>query len=238
MKVFRWLIFILVFTLCLIVGFNLGSMWQQDSAQITQPTDIPQFINSPESVNQHNLLVIGIDHINNPKPGIQGVWLLIYYHDTPQIDLIPIFPSIREEDILGDQALAGSFAITANGDIQPSFWQHLRGRDILWHNYVLLDENALNEITHLVQLPNARDSSLLVSWEQNSKSSLTNQSRLLDDICQRFDPWNLPDDIAPIITQMTPHLTTDIPIERIRADWRMLLAFGENLHCEFPTLTP
>jgi hypothetical protein len=238
MKVFRWLIFILIFTLCLIAGFNLGSIWQQDSEEVTQIANTPHVFDSPDTGNQHNILIIGIDQINNPKPSIHGLWLLIYYRDTPQIDLIPIFPSIQEGEILQDQTLAGSFAISSSGDIQQKFWEHLQWRNILWHNYVLLDENALNEITRLVQLPNARDSGLLVSWEQDSIAAVTNQSRLLDAVCHRFEPWNLPEDITPMVTQLTPHLMTDISSDQIIADWRLMLSFGEKLHCEFPTLTP
>lgn len=41
-----------------------------------------------------------------------------------------------------------------------------------------------------------------------------------------------------MLNNLKPHLKFDFPEEQIAGDWRILRAHGENLHCEFPTLSP
>lgn len=238
MKVFRLLIFALVFTLCLFAGYNLGTKWHQDEGSVTLITPSPRVIDSVGFGNQRNILIIGIDEISYPNPSLEGLWLLIYYRDNPRIDLIPIFPSILEDNFLRDQTLAGSFSVSSNGEPTEAFWDNLRIREILWHNYMLFDENALNAVTELVGLPTARENGYLISWKLDTKDALQNQSRLLSVICNQIQFRDFFDDISPFINQLTPHLITNISIDQINSDWRLLLAYGENLHCEFPTLSP
>ena len=238
MKVLRLIILILVFSLCLFAGFKLGSKFNLNDEEIVFPANTPSIIEPLGGENQQNILIIGVDQLNSSLTQIEGLWLLIYYRDTPQIDLIPIFPSIREEDILKNQALAGNFSISQNGEPNQSFWQYLQSRDILWHNNVLLDEIALYAITDLVGLSRSSNDGQMISWVQDTTAALKSQSLLLSEVCQSFGSSNVPGEITNIVASLTPHLTSDLSFDQITSEWRLLLTYGNQLNCKFPTLTP
>jgi len=183
-----------------------------------------------------NLLIIGVNQVTDPIVHLESVWMLIYHRDNPNIEIIPIFPTMSGEDLMRDYTLAANFYFE-EGVPSEDFWNALRDRDILWHNFVLLDESALNAITDLLELSRARESGFLYSWQDDPDISLNGQLALFAQLCQSFAQHEFPEDISPFINNLTPYLTTDVPVEEISADWRLLRIYGENLRCEFPTLT-
>ena len=136
-----------------------------------------------------------------------------------------------------DYDFTRNFSLDEGSLPSEEFLDSLRGRDILWHNYVLLDETALNEITELLEMPRASDEGYLHTWQDDPKASLDGQLALFDQLCKTFTQRPEIDDISPFIIGRTPHLTTDVPVHQIIMDWRLLNTYGESLRCEFPTLS-
>lgn len=237
MKVFRLIIFILVFALCLVAGINLGKKWKQAEGNTIISENTPRAIETYGGDKQRNILIIGIDQSNYENPHIEGLWLLIYYRDNPQIDLIPVFPSTLETDTLRNQTFAGNFSLALNGEPSQEFWEYLSALDILWHNFIILNEQALNEITNLLGLAPPKERGYLISWLENPVSAIRNQSYIIDEICHSFVAQHLPEDITTFVSHLTPHLVTDLSSDQIYSEWRRLKSFG-NLNCNFPTLAP
>lgn len=238
MKVLRLLAFFLVFFLCLFTGIKMGSKLSQKSAGVVEIQNTPRVFDVFRGGNQRNILIIGTKQIDNPNSQLEGLWLLIYYRDTTKIDFIPIFPSIREEDILRNQLLAGAFSIDTNGEPSQNFWDYLSTRDILWHNYVFLDEAALKAISNLAGIYSANDGSQFVSWTEDTATALRNQSTYIDKLCDQFIAGNFPEDLTTFVTHLTPHLITDFTTNQINSEWQLFLTNRSDIACKFPTLSP
>jgi len=149
-----------------------------------------------------------------------------------------LWEDLQKSDILvRDYELAVNFKLNSEGEPDEAFWNALKRRDILWHNYVLIDERVLNAITELMDLTRPRDNDYLHHWDDDAQASINGQLAFFAQVCESFAQRELVDDISPFISNLAPFLSTDIPPEQIVDDWRLLKIYGENLRCDFPTLT-
>jgi len=246
MNTLRYLTFFLIFAFSSLGGFTFGAeqgfapSGRTDAKQPVVEEEVPQVPPSTPTLDilQHrNILFIGVDQVTNPVVQLEAVWLLFFHRDNPQIEIIPIFPTVAGDDLMRDYELAVNFELTTEGAPSNNFWNTLQRREILWHNYVLLDERALNAITDLLEIPRGRDQSYLQHWDDNAGASIHGQLALFDQACKSFAQHELVEDISPFLNNLTPFLSTDIPVNEIFTDWRLLNIYGENLRCDFPTLT-
>ncbi|MBC8496019.1 MAG: hypothetical protein H8D37_00015 [Chloroflexi bacterium] len=259
MKILRLFTFLLIFIFFTIQGFSFGTTGKgfatlKEASAAAAINDAPEPVaaepvteadvsHAPPTtptldVIQHeNILIIGVDQVTDPVVNLEAVWMLIYHRDTPVVEIIPIFPTITGDDLMRDYEIAGNFKLTPEGAPGEDFLNTLKSRDILWHNYVLLDERALNAITELMEVPRGRDNGHLHHWDDDSQASINGQLALFDQVCKSFAQRELVEDIFLFISDQSPFLSTDVPVEQIVADWRLLRVYGENLRCEFPTLT-
>lgn len=258
MKILKFFVYLLVFVFSLFAGFSLGTehnlplpeiaiaaeqsseQHSQDQTETQSEPQVPDVPDSPPTMDiarSNNLLVIGVNDILKKEDLLEAVWLVVFHRDDPKVDIIPIFPSITEGGLMRDYDLMRRFFIDDEGMPNDEFLDTLHDRDILWHNYLLFDEKALNEITDLFELPKARDEGYLHNWENDPKESFNGQLALFDKLCKTFPYHSKIDDISSFIMTWSPHLSTDVPVHQIINDWRLLNAYGESLRCEFPTLS-
>ncbi len=246
MKILRLSTFLVILVLSTIHGFSLGASQGFDLLDgiTAEGPFVEDVLAEPlpstptmDILPHRNILIIGVDQVTDPVVLLEGVWLLIFHRDTPEIEIIPIFPTISGDDPLQDHKLAGHFKLNSEGGPDEDFLDILREREILWHNYVLLDERALNAITDRMELPRARTSEYLQHWNDDALVSLTGQIALFDQLCQSFAQREHSKSISSFINNLAPFLVTDVPPEEIADDWRLLRTYGENLRCVFPTLT-
>ncbi len=254
MKILKFFIYLIVFIFSLFVGFSKGTEHnyslpmnviaaekstntQLESQVEQQEPSVPSSAPTMDVARSNNLLIIGVDQVTDPIVQLQGVWLVVYHRDNPNLNIIPIFPTITKDDLMRDYTLSGNFSLDDTGKPSEAFLNSLREREILWHNYVLLDERALNAITELLEMPRASDEGYLHSWQDDPKASINGQLALFDQLCKTITQRPQIDDISPFIMNRTPYLTTDVPVHQIIMDWRLINTYGESLRCEFPTLT-
>ncbi len=223
MTILRRLFFALLFGISLLWGFQIAAKRKQAAPSTVTPT----------AQQPLNLLLIGI---NGEK--LEGVWLIVASARGPQIDLLPVFPSLPGFDPLRDQLLAMSFTLTPEGEPGEVFWEILETRDIYWKEYVIVDQEGILGLAQALNLPDIKDQLPLPSWETDPPAAVKAQGALLQQFCTLFRDGSPPVSITTVIDDLYPHLRTTMSAEAIEAHWRVLLAFGANLHCQFPTLSP
>ncbi len=247
MKILQSSTFLLIFIFSSITGFSWGSDREVSVPEkkpikeeiVVEPKapDVAASAPTIDVVQNRNLLIIGVDQLTNDDSKLEGVWMLIFHRDNPTIKIIPIFPTFSGTDLMRDYTLAANFSFNEEGSLSEGFWNTLQDRDILWHNFVLLDESALNTITDKFGLTRAHDQGFLHSWQDDPDSSLNGQLTMFAQMCESFAQGEIFEDIVSFLGELNPHLATDVPPEQVVSDWRLLRIYGENLRCEFPTLS-
>jgi hypothetical protein len=210
----------------------------EPEAPATSPTEVP---------HQENILLIGVDDVQAKAPRLEGVWLVLYLSGTPHFTLMPIYPGVPAADgkvTSQDGALVKKFRSDPPGLPGPNFTAELKKRHLWWSGTILFDRQALTQIIDGVSTVEGvtEDEGLLVSNVPNAWKSpqpaKREQGRLAQALCQvaaglTVDDINQLDQLFLLFSQ---HILSDIPREQAAAEMVGLLAQGEGITCEFPTM--
>jgi len=267
MKQMRNVIFALSFAIFLALGMQLGQQWSraanpgpteypvvsgslyERTSSLSQSQNpgitiiIPTPVIATEQQQQHSSMVITVDDSAGSAPRLVSIWYVVIYPNDDSITLMPVFPSINTKHQQRDQQLAVNFRLTEEGLLDPLFLSEIYNLGILWHGeYVLVHENAITEIAAFFAKSDQQfeitNVQALTTWEKDALAAVQSQAALLQELCSATSLDLGADNIVNFISALSPHLQTNIPPERITADWRYLAAYGNQLDCEFPTLTP
>ena len=105
-KIFRILIIIFLFTVCLLLGANL--------ANITLPENKLQSNLEESEESQAQILIFVVDDFDNRKPQLQSIWSVVFYwQDTKGIMFIPL----SDQSNTNFEELKKSFLLTAEKDL-------------------------------------------------------------------------------------------------------------------------
>lgn len=241
-RILRMLLFFTIFLVSLSLGFRLSSSNSRTRyapENIVSPTPTPDpatTVPTFKESNQRNILAIGVNRADGAEPSLESIWLIVYFHDSPEVNLIALFPSIAEDSAAYNEQIAGSFSLTAEGAPGEAFWQEIETRAILYHNYIVFDMDALQEITQLMQI----DEDYTVNppkWRETPLATMRRQAELLDKLCYSFKHGNLIENIYPFLEALEAHFNTNIIQWQIEADWALLTGNRAEMECLFPNLT-
>jgi hypothetical protein len=280
MKSLRLLPFLTLFALFLFFGFRIGAavnrlhpvqpklvQWIKATEPIIPTSFSPGETNSAQSyplpgdnhlaTGQRNILIIGIDRLEAAEPRLEGIWLALYVPASPKITLMPIYPSLTQNQsghkANQDAALASSFRLDDKHKPDISFLKTLQDRGLWWNNFVVLDELAMVQIIDLTdpmsdkgemdqegayQLNGIRTlADLPLPWE-NPLAAVLSQAKLLADLCHEAPEVQSGPQVETSIfsDQLSHHLVTDINPDQIRRDWSNMMGIGTGISCEFPSL--
>lgn len=264
---FRPVIFGLIFALFLALGVQMGQQWslaasppvkeypvvavpqpeQQSTTSDFQNPGITITIPAPDyeaaQPQQHSSMIITVDDQKDGGARLVSIWYSVIYPNAESITLMPVYPSVNPKHQGRDQQLAAIFQLTEDGDLDPNFLGEISDLGILWKgDYVLVHENAIVEIAAWVTGSNQdfefNNIQALTTWEKDPGTAIQSQATLLGELCSATSLVIGADKMIDFISALAPHLETNISAERIRADWQQLASFGNQLNCEFPTLTP
>lgn len=215
----------------------------------TPPVPSRSAITDPDgSIHQRNLLVIGVDDIDSEAPSLRSVWLIIFMPNTPHFMLLPIYPnwSLSETSQPNtNDTLPVAFQLDKRKIPRDSFFKALETNDIWWHDYLLLDETALLEISNFIGRKDDDNSTNNVDVFKNVPNpdddplgSLLGQAEFVQSLCQQTT--YLSNVTAPqylkLLTKVEGHIRSDLDFETTIIDWQQLLKQGRNISCEFPSL--
>jgi len=184
------------------------------------------------SGNQHNLLFITVDDLESERPHLTGVWLIAFYELSPDVDFIPIFPTLSQN--VGAAAdLAASFSLTEAGEPAPAFWRGLDRWDTWWEGYILLDDVGLGGLREILTENLGVSASASTSlWG----STLQMQRLFLERKCQLFSGPMGSLSLPVLSGLMRSHIQTNLNEIQASQVWSVFQRHRESLYCRFPTL--
>lgn len=206
---------------------------------------------------QRNILLIGVNHLESPKPELESVWLILYLPDMPKLTLMPLYPTVgfghERGQIIADSSLASLFQVGADSIPDPALFRYLSQSKIHWDNYIVFDEIALIDlIDFLGGLETKIDPQLAESGRTsgiqalarlqptagNPQKALLSQTELFQQICRTVSSVNAPVQRIPALFKtISNHLVTDLESEQVINDMESMLFSDGQIYCEFPFLT-
>ena len=206
---------------------------------------------------QRNILIIGVDHLDNTSPELESVWLLLYLPDLPHVTLMPIYPEVvRNIDgaqIQADRSLEQAFRLGSDSLLSPAFEDVLKGKGLWWHNYIILDQVAIVDLIDAIgglKTINARNQqggenisgvrafAHMATVKENPRAALQSQAQLAQYMCRTLPNVGLNlSRVDTLLSVLTSHLETNLEPEQVIDDFNSMLSNGGGLVCEFPSLT-
>ena len=250
MKSFLKFLLILVFSVSVLTGFIVGA--SVVSANVTPQNktpdrEIPQPTAAEESRienGQRNLVVFAIDRLDNPAPNLEAVWLVLRSSSSPNLSILPLFPSSLEGGPAEDAFLKNSFQLQPDGTLHPDFVSALQSKELWWHNYAVVDESGwalLIDLVGGIDAGNGLISGTAVvagtpkSWE-NSQAALEGQISIAKSLCNPVRSDTVISDPTPeILALLSQHVRTDLDLTGFVKEWQEIRLTGRN-RCKFPTL--
>ncbi len=220
-------------------------------ARVINPNQKP-----PTRMEQHNVLLIGVDDLGSLTPTLESVWLILYIPDLPQITWMPIYPHVlRRQDGMHIEARASvreAFNITNGAYPSQGFLSIIEEEGIWWDYYILVDQTAVIELIDSLggidsltpgKIPETKKSSGseafsdLRSTSGNLQEALISQANLIQQLC-RIPPESYLklDQALSIFKQLDDHLKTDLTPQQIIEGLQSMVGNGGRFVCDFPSL--
>ncbi len=237
MKRYPWLSYLLLFTLFFPIGYWTGSHLSptnrkqlyltqfkrssSDRSALVYP--LPAKAEEPQSTEkrsenidniQTNTLILLVNELNSPHTSLTSAWLLIRPQGESRLIFLPIF----QETNLADD-LISTFQVDQN-KLSKRFVKAIEKRNILWHSFVILDQQAQKQLMAGLAETTINDPMLSLNFLRITCEKISSQPQLLTDLMQ-------------LIPQ---HLTADFDLQPHLEYWQFRLIGETNLLCEFPTL--
>jgi hypothetical protein len=219
-----FIIIILIFLGCAMVGYNLASQSATPTPQpLTESTPLP-------ASEQHNYVLIRADRLDSSEPKLISVWFvsIFFLENNPtQLSLAQIYPAHKTTS--KSEAMMRKFTLNDQGEPSDAFWKAVRGYGFNWEGYFLIDTQGANKF--LEWLVGNQD--FMPTLEEASRN-LKNSRSLADQTCKavisssskeigQFD-WSV---IVP------DHLRTNIRFENGLALWDRITENGNPARCNF-----
>jgi hypothetical protein len=252
--------YLAIFLANLLVGYLGGSRVflekPGDTAPLLEQTTAPGQSIPALANGQRSLLLISVDRLDERKPRLTGVWVVLYVPSDARLTLLPIFPALSAKGTTDE--LARTFSIYKEADaprLNPAFVESVKQHIPWWSGFILMDEIALAEIIDVWVGPagiSARSTassgkqyaSQLISdlprvWD-DPYSALFGQASLYQEIC-----WGVAwaengfhaSQLQERIHLFEKHLSTDLDPLLVLSELQNLRGQGGSLICEFPTLS-
>jgi len=193
---------------------------------------------------QRNILVIGVDRLDNPTPRLEGLWLMMNVAASNRITLLPLYPAPPGKEVMNTTQLITRFKLDAAGNPEADFLTVIQQSDFWWSNYAVLDQVGLAQLIDYNQGINLGDGPVgggqavasLPSASMDGLAALNGQSVLIQAICNQQSGKLITADVKQIFSQLSGHFKTDIKINTLIAEWQRPLTNSGHVTCEFPTL--
>ena len=105
------------------IGFMVGGILAASAVTGTGGTTNPAVLvpgikldSSGAAPNgQRNILLIGVDQLDNATPHLEGLWLLMNVAASNQITLLPLYPATPGKEVMDPAQLISRFHLDSNG---------------------------------------------------------------------------------------------------------------------------
>ncbi len=183
-------------------------------------------------------LLILVDDLGALNPVLDGVWLSRSSDGGQGSLFFPIFPSQADDGDRRDTNLQGAFWLEESHQPSQQFQTILRDRNLSWHQIILLDRFALEEIGLILAEINPSYQPLnpvgLAGMSYTVENRLTvqgNQALFIHDLCAQLPLAPHNELLQRFLEGFAGHLvvvdTTPLAVTRM---------WGSVSYCLFPTL--
>jgi hypothetical protein len=197
---------------------------------------------------QQNILVIGVDKLQSPRPRLESIWLILYFTDSTHLTLMPIYPAIPVDEIgstMDNTATEQNFEMGTDHKPSDKLFSTLKDKNIWWNGYLVLDNTAVAELVDFTAnargvLPSYQSgayaiASLSLIWE-NPQKALHDQTKLLQELCVATAQLSNIPDVSSLYESITEHVVSDLDLHQLINEWQIRLTQSGRLTCEFPFL--
>jgi hypothetical protein len=220
-----FLIAILVFVGCAVVGFNIA----RNINPVLETPQITPGIPQPE-VAQHNFMIVRVDDLLAKEPKLVSVWfvsLFLVNNDPSSLTLAQIYPP--RVPSAKSLSLNRAFSLSPEHDPVPAFWTTVEKYGFNWEGYIMVDTQGANLFLQWLVGPSDFQGAL-----DEAAKSQDNSRRMAEQTCQsitessgrsigQFD-WG----------QVVPdHFHSSINFETGLAYWDQMTKAGHLVSCEF-----
>ena len=167
-NLFVFLLIILIFIGCAVLGFGLMSKLDQGRAE-----NQPVAIQTIRPGNQHDFVLIQVDALESGAPKLIAAWfvsLFVTDNHPPTLTFNQIYPS--QSNAARDQAIEQSFTLDEQRSPVSGFWKELEVFQINWEGYLLVDDAGAENIFAWLKATEGLDpvsSDLLTSAEDRQQ---------------------------------------------------------------------
>lgn len=234
-----------------LVEFQNTNSGEHSNAPLPYPDQAED--NHPRQ-KQRNLLLIGIDNLDDHSPSLMSVWLILYIPDLPHIIWMPIYPGIEQSQqgvqVVSNADLAEAFQLDRDSAPSQEFLRALEGEGMRWDNYAIIDQTAAidlidalggieiaaTESTALQKMSGEEAFAGLLSTSDDLQATLLSQAQLIHQLCRISSRYSINQQIGQIIVDFSNHLNTDIDPEQLISDLQTMRMHNGGYVCEFPSL--
>lgn len=199
---------------------------------------------------QQNILVIGVDKLQSPKPRLESIWLIFYFIDSTHLTLMPIYPGIPLNEIassMDNSRIEQSFEMGPDRKPSDKLFSTLKDNHFWWNGYLVLDNTAMTKFVDWIgsapgSLPyyqsGANAIASLPLARENPQGALHDQTELLQDLCSAAAQLSNISDVSSLYELIIPHVVSNLDVHQLINEWQIRLTQRGRLTCEFPFLTP
>ena len=240
----RYLLLIILFIACLVLGFQAGQeftkTWSGSSDSPPEYSIAPTM--APLLTDQTNYLVIGVDRIGSLNAQLLSIWLVIEVPSENRYMFLPVFPLDERLKPGTNQEIPDAFSITKNGEISVSFWEILQNRELWWHHYFIVDEIAMMQLVDFIA--GKTSGSILISgvdvigkmppWREYPMDTSNYQAQLVQMLCGTSSELSPDTSLMSMLELIPDHAYTDLVTHELLTLWERILASSDSITCEFP----
>jgi hypothetical protein len=192
-------IFFVCFSLFLFLGIRASqAVFDEDQPSASDfqtssgPVLLQEQAGEPAPLDPFTLIIL-VDDLESLNPLLEGVWLHRATDGGRGAMFFPIFPSQADDGLERDLNLRGAFWFGETHQPSQQFRTILSDRNLNWHQTLMLDHNALNEIGLILaemdpsyQPLNSVGLAGLAFSVENRLNVQSNQGLFIHDLCKAF----------------------------------------------------
>lgn len=214
------LVVLVVFFACAAGGYLL----------MAEISPIPETVVTPEPgvSEQHNIMLVQVDRLNNTHPVLTSVWFVSLYFAQdapPALAFIQLYPDLNNSQ--NNIAIQQSLSLDAEKNPSPAFWNHF-SKKVNWEGFIIADGEATQKFLEWIDGPGD-----YLSILKNAIDQPEGVRQLIEKTCPQLRGTANREMPAFNWGELTPHhFHISIPMEIAMDYWNRLANAPQSGRCD------
>lgn len=227
MKKAVFLLVIVIFIISAVLGFQAAARLSSGQSSQSQ-----QNYGLPVLSTQTNYLLIHVNDLSADNPHLISVWgLFVFYSNSPQVMLIPLYPTYDEAR---STALGSAFKIGKDGQISSRFIDEIQqSYEITTVGYVTVDNIGLSYFNKWITGNESQISAITPQTADEKHIVLYNSQQFFTTACTQFSRSGVKSFIDQIhwADLLPSHFSTNLSFESLALAADYFVSAGEIDQC-------